>query len=185
MAAMTEEELQAYWASLGYKPQIFPFYNAMGSTRFIANGVPNAVAGAQTTLSYSIDTLPIMAIGIRIEVFWQIPNAPTADEIALIEMVKRVVDPAMLVSVNFTSQNLTSKPIPVSHLMGEGGYVWHNFPSPYPMSGNKNIELNFERITSYPMLDDVRIDPVIYATLITQQMRTDKIGPAHRREMPR
>lgn len=186
MAQADEAEINAAWSARGYSPQIFPYYNFAGSVRFLDGaGLPNAIAGARANLTFSIDSFPIMLIGVRFETVWPIVEEPTAEDVAIYELVQRVVDPAYTVDVKLSSQSIVGKPIPVSSLQGKGGYVWHNFPTPYAMAGSNTFDFDLVRLTSYPKVQGERIVPTVNVTLVTQQLRADRVTvPTIRRGIP-
>jgi hypothetical protein len=183
-----QQAIDEAWAALGYKPQVFPYYNSAGSAQFLNNaGISDAVRGATANITFSIDSIPIMLIGLRITTVWSIVDDPSPDEVALYELVKKQVDPAMTVDLKLSSQSIIGKAIPVETLTGAGGTVWHNFPSPYPMAGSNTLEMDLTRLSSYPTIRDERISPTIYAVLVTQQLRGPllRVPPTTRRDMPR
>jgi hypothetical protein len=182
----TDDEINAAWSARGYQPQIFPYYNFAGSVRFLdGNGEPNAIAGSKANLTFSIDSFPIMLIGVRFETIWPVVEDPTDSEVRLYQMVTEVVDPAYTIDVKLSSQSIVGKPIPVSSLQGRGGLVWHNFPSPYAMAGSNSFDFDLARLTSYPKVRGERIVPTVNVTLVTQQLRADRVTVAtHRRMMP-
>lgn len=163
------------FSKMGLSPQAFPAYDTLPPLQFTDNsGAVAATAGAKILGAFNLDNFPRMAVGLRIENVWQMPEDPTADEIALCEYVSRIVDLQQTVQTNLTTTNITLRnPAPQSVLMGTRE-LWHMFPSGFDAAGGNDFNFEITRLTSYPMLRDVRINPKVYVSLIEIVLRADR-----------
>jgi hypothetical protein len=171
----TKAESDAIFSAMGLSPQAFPAYDTLPPFQFTANdGTVAAVAGSKIVGGFNLDNFPRMALGLRIENIWQMPEDPTAEEIAICEYVSRIVDLQQTVQTNLTTTNITLRnPTPQSIMMGTRE-LWHLFPSGFDAAGGNDFNFEITRLTSYPLLRDVRINPKVYVSLVEIVLRADR-----------
>ena len=168
---MDQLEANKYWSALGYQPQNFPYYYGAGANAFDEE----AIAGAEITIPFSLDNFPHMIEGIRVRNTWQIPDEPTADELALATFVKRYVDDEQSLRIELTQQSIIAKAIAQPLVQGADGYVYHAFPKPFPMAGGNTINVVIRRLTSYPILGETRINPRVDVAIVCTMLRADRM----------
>jgi len=170
-------DMNQAWSALGLQPQAFPAFDAASATYFQdGNNEKSGAAGSELKIGFSLDNFPRMILGVRVKNVWQMPEDPTEAEIRLCEYVSRVVDSQQTISVDLTTSNITLRnPVLQSALMGDGS-VWHSFPAGFDAAGGNDFNLSIRRVTSYPLLRDVRIVPTVYVSLVSIAMRADRMA---------
>lgn len=173
---ITEEQANEIWSTMGLQPQAFPAYDTLPPVQFTTgDGVAQAVAGASFTAAFNLDNFPRMIVGLRIQNVWQMPETNvTADELALCEYVSRVVDLQQSVATNLTTTNITLRAAVPQNVMMGAHEVWHMFPSAFDAAGGNDFNVTVTRLTSYPQLRGVRINPKVYVSLIEITLRADR-----------
>lgn len=173
MAQLSDEQANEYWSQLGFQPQCFPYYYNQSASTF--DDPPGAIAGAEITIPFSLDNFPHMLEGIRVRSTWQGPDNPDADELALMTYVKKYVDEEQSLRLELTQQSIIAKAVPQVSVQGNDGFVWHAFPTPFPMAGGNTVNVVIKRLTSYPFLSEQRINPRVDVTLVCRMLRADRL----------
>jgi hypothetical protein len=170
-----QKEAQAIFSAMGLSPQAFPAYDTLPPFQFVSDtGIIAATAGAKISGGFNLDNYPRIALGLRIENVWQLPEDPSLDELALAEYVSRVVDLQQTVQTNLTTTNITVRnPVPQSIMMGTRE-LWHLFPSGFDCAGGNDFNFEITRLTSYPLIRDARINPKVYVSLVEIVLRGDR-----------
>ncbi|TPV95538.1 MAG: hypothetical protein B7733_09435 [Myxococcales bacterium FL481] len=175
-------EVAKVWTSMGLQPQLFPQYYSAGPQSFTnANGEPSGEAGSSCTLTRDLSNFPHMFMGLRITNTYQLPNEPTAEDIALFRALKEHVDGEQTVSIDLAQQNITAQATLQVQMTGAQGITWAPFPAPFPMAGANNITVTLRRVTSYPLLGGQPVLPVARMTILAAVLRADlKTSSVHR-----
>lgn len=176
----TPEEVAKVWSSFGLNSQAFPIYYAMGPTRFIdGKGEPTGKKGSIARLSRALSNSPHMLIGLRVQNVINFPdfeNATNVANSAIYEMA-RLQGPEQTVRINLSQQNISADAVLQSTLCGDGQH-WHPFPAPFPMAGGNEIEVEIQRVSSYPDYNNkTPVIPEVYVTLVAAVLRTDLSQP--------
>lgn len=168
-------ESNKLWSTMGLQPQAFPAYDTLPPFQFQSGaGTVEAIAGASFTAAFNLDNFPRMIVGLRIQNVWQMPEEPTAEQVRLCEYVSRVVDHQQSVQINLTTTNITLRAAVPQNIMMGANEVWHMFPAGFDAAGGNDFNVTVTRLTSYPLLDDVRINPKVYVSLVEIVLRADR-----------
>lgn len=152
--------------------QWFPQYYGLGPRNFLDSaGVDSGVAGSVCSLSKDVPNFPIMFMGIRIDNVYALPSAPSELDLQTFAMLKRYVDSEQTVRITLSQQNITADAVLQGHITGLEGVYWAPFPIPYPMAGGNNAEFQITRLTSYPIINQIAVIPVVHATMVVIQAR--------------
>lgn len=170
-----QEQANEIWSAMGLAPQVFPAYDTLPPNQFLlGDGSTAAVAGASFTAAFNLDNFMRMIVGVRVQNVWQMPDDPTATELALCEYVSRVVDAQQSIAINLTTTNITLRAaVPQTIMMGRGD-IWHMFPAGFDAAGGNDFNITVTRLTSYPILRGTRINPKVYVSLVENVMRADR-----------
>lgn len=172
---MDEKSLEIF-SKMGLSPQAFPAYDTLPPFQFeAADGSIAAVAGAKIQGGFNLDNFPRMVVGLRVENVWQLPDNPTAEDIAIAEYCSKVTDLQQTIQTNLTTTNITLRnPTPQSILMGSR-VLWHMFPAGFDAAGGNDFNFEITRLTSYPFFsNEVRINPKVYVSLVEIVLRADR-----------
>lgn len=162
--ATTEAQLDQIWGGIGVNPQAFPIYYTLGPATFKDDaGQPTSKAGSRLTLTRDLNNFPHLIFGFRYDVFFDLPDTPDAEDVAMYRLVKDYVDKEITVRTQLAQQNVIVNAAPIACVVGPKGETgnWHPFPQPYPMAGGNNIELEMVRQTDYPAFPSAPNDPII------------------------
>lgn len=173
---ISDEEKNRIWSTMGLSPQAFPAYQTLPPIQFsTGSGTTEAIAGAAFTAAFNLDNFPRMIVGLRIQNVWQMPEtALTSTELDLCEYVSRVVDLQQSVAINLTTTNITLGAACPQNIMMGAHEVWHMFPAGFDAAGGNDFNVTVTRLTSYPLLRDVRINPKVYVSLVEIILRADR-----------
>jgi len=178
-----DSELEKIWTQLGLSPQTFPIYYPIGPKQFLdGTGQPSGAVGTRARFTRDLSNFAHMFIGIRISNTYELPQLPTADEIARFRACKEFVDGEQTITINLAQQNIVVEPTLQSQITGLDGIHWHPFPTPFPMAGANNISIEVQRATSYPQIREGEpVIPEVRMVLLAVVLRADmKTVPPHR-----
>lgn len=173
---ISSEDANKLWSSMGLQPQAFPAYDTLPPQQFQTGaGTTEAIAGASFTAAFNLDNFPRMIVGLRIQNVWQMPEDDVTDtELRLCEYVSRVVDLQQSVQINLTTTNITLRAAVPQNVMMGAHEVWHMFPAGFDAAGGNDFNVTVTRLTSYPLLREVRINPKVYVSLVEIILRADR-----------
>lgn len=166
--------------------QPFPAIYSSGLIPFKLGNQTSGAAGARATHNFTLNTNPGAIYGIRIASFYEIPNNPSANLVALFDYLSRVTDLQQSVAVQVAQQTMTlSSPAPQAHIAGTS-FVYYDFPEPFgPLQGSNNVKVDVTRLTSYPsyLIGEVEfaIEPQIEISLLGRLDVSSGPAPGNRR----
>lgn len=178
MAEPIPESALAVWSRRGLEPQEFPIYYGLPPANFLdASGTPSGAAGSRARLSRDISNWPHLLVGIRIDNVYDLPSAADADGVARYRACKEYVDGEQTVRVDLAQQNTTTDNVLQTTLCGRmGSGDWHPFPVPFPMAGANQINIDIQRVTSYPIIvGEDPVVPVVRVTLVAAVFHADRL----------
>lgn len=161
--------------------QPFPALYSSEPIPFRDGSNPSGAAGARAVASFTLNTNPGAIYGIRINNIYQIPDAPSAEVVALFDYLSRVTDLQQTVDVTVAQQKMTlNAPVLQTHISGTS-FLFYEFPEPFgPIQGSNNFRVELRRLTSYPSYFDGEVQQNIFPqAIVTLTGRLDvAAGPA-------
>jgi hypothetical protein len=160
------------------QPTLFPTYQPFDPVQFRdAGGIPSGVAGARAKLVTSLNNAPQILYRLTFQVSYELPAEFFATHPEFKKWMREGgIDDDFTVDIKLTQQNPTQGPVHVRDLQGFLSINQHPLAVPFAFQGGNNITVDVQRLTGYPVIDDVEIVPTVRATLVLGMFVSDTGG---------
>lgn len=155
----------------------YPIYYPVEPRPLQLSGQNSGAAGAFAKLSFAFPTAVHLVYGLRISNYYPLPEGADADAVAVWQACRRYVDNDQTIALDISQQSIFVGNTVQSHVVGQDGFYWHPFPTPFVIAGGNNFGITVTRLTAYPDLiidqENVPILPMVGATLVCAVFRGD------------
>lgn len=159
------------------QPTLFPTFQEDEADQFRLGGQPSGAAGARAKVQISLNNAPQILYRVTPTVSYELPaDFWAAHPEFKKQMREGGVDDDYNINITLTQQNVTQGPVHVRNFAGFLNINLTPLPVPYAFEGGNNVTIEAQRLTSYPVIDDVVVVPTFHCTLVLGMFVSDTAG---------
>jgi hypothetical protein len=160
------------------QPTLFPVAQPFDAVQLRdSSGNLSGAAGARARLQTSLNNSPQILYRLTFQVSYELPAEFFAANLDFKKLMREGgIDDDFTVDIKLTQQNITEGPVHVRDLQGFLTVNMHPLVVPYAFQGGNNITVDVQRVSSYPVVNEVVVVPTIRATLSLGMFVSDTGG---------